>query len=430
MSILNQIMAYKKEEVQSLKPIKLEYKTKRSLLENMSSRHLNIIAEIKKGSPSKGLFAPNLNIKEQVDYYNQHASCISVLTDQKFFYGSFELLKQVRAYTHLPILCKDFIIERIQIDYAYAAGADLILLIKRIMNVDKFEELLTYAHSLGMEVLVEVHNLQEFQAIEHLNFKLCGINQRDLKDFSIHFEKTKELAPYIHKSKPYVIAESGIHHKKDALELREFVDGFLIGESLVKNRNMYDFKLLKKSLVIKICGVTSRETVEFLDGKVNMIGLVLCKSKRQLTYQEATSLRSNVRKSKVVGIFKDQTSDYIEEMFEKLRLDYVQVHNNMPLNIPSDQIIYACAYSDSLPDHPLVIIDGLEPGSGQSFDTNELKHLNHSNYILAGGLNQYNVFDRVSACTCVGVDVSSGVEVNGEKSIELMQIFIDIVGGI
>lgn len=430
MSILNQILAYKKEEVKTLKPIKLEPQLKRSLVHQMNSRYLNIIAEIKKGSPSKGLFAPDLNIKEQVNYYNQDASCISVLTDQKFFYGSFDILKQVRAETHLPILCKDFIIEKIQIDYAYAAGADLVLLIKRILSVDKFTELLTYAHSLGMEVLVEVHNIEEFQSIEHLDFKLCGINQRDLKDFSIHFEKTKELAPYIHKKIPYVIAESGIHHKSHALELRQYVDGYLIGESLVKNRNIHDFKLLKEPLVTKICGIKKPKDAEFLDGKVDMIGLVLCKSKRRLDFHEAESLRRHIKTSKVVGVFKDQSPEYIEDIYLKLDLDYVQVHNNIPLNISKDSIIYACSYDVLIPDHPLIIIDGLQPGSGHPFDTNELEEVHHTNYILAGGLNHHNVTERISACNCIGVDVSSGVEINGEKSIELMQAFINTVGGL
>lgn len=431
MSILDHIVTHKQEEIKSMFPIQLTKRKCHSLIEKMTSREINLIAEIKRGSPSKGLFAEHLNIPNQVSLYEQHASCISVLTDSKFFYGSFDILKEVRHQTELPILCKDFIISKVQIDYAYAAGADLILLIARILNFDQLKELLDYAHSLGMEVLVEVDSLKDFQEIETLDFKLCGINHRNLSDFSIDFQKTYDLSPYIISRGKFVICESGIKDRFDALSLRGYAHGFLIGESLIRNMNIEYFRMLKEKIKVKICGIQTICDAVSIDGKADYIGLVLCESKRKLTLSEAKEIRENILKSKVVGVFKGNTAEFIENAFKALNLDFVQIHDEIELkHIPKERIICAQSYQDEPKDYPLLLIDNDLPGSGEAYPLVDLKHFSNKEYILAGGLHAENIKERVYHSNCIAVDVSSGVEIEGIKSVQLIHNFIDIVGGL
>ncbi|MBN2793843.1 MAG: hypothetical protein JXR88_00450 [Clostridia bacterium] len=431
MSILERIVAHKQEEIKSLLPIQLPKRTCHSLIERMTSREINLIAEIKRGSPSKGLFSEHLNIPNQVSLYNQHASCISVLTDSNFFYGSFDILKEVRHLTDLPILCKDFILSKIQIDYGYAAGADLVLLIARILDYCQLKELLDYAHSLGMEVLIEVESLEDFQKIEDLDFKLCGINHRNLSDFTIDFQKTFDLSPYIQSKGKYVICESGIKNRHDALSLRGYAHGFLMGETLIRNMNIEHFRMLKEKVKVKICGIQTVSDAVSIDGKADYIGLVLCESKRKLTLSEAKEIRKNILKSKVVGVFKGSTVEFIETAFKALNLDFVQIHEEIELkHVPKEMTIYAQTYKDEPGDYPLLLIDNIHPGSGEPYPLVNLEAFANTNYILAGGLHANNVTERVYASHCFAVDVSSGVEIDGIKSVDLIHNFMDIVGGL
>ena len=217
-----------------------------------------IIAEIKKASPSKGV------IREQFDpqdialiYERSGASCLSVLTDQKFFRGGFDILSKVRHVTSLPILCKDFIISAYQIYKARFSGADAILLIAAILNDSDLVYLNKVAHKLNMDVLVEIHNKTELDRVLNLNcFKLIGINNRDLKTFKTNLTVTLNMMESISgikgiESKNEIfISESGIKCFKD-LKLLESVgiSGVLIGESLMKEENIEQgFRRLLKSV--------------------------------------------------------------------------------------------------------------------------------------------------------------------------------------
>ncbi|MCH4889978.1 hypothetical protein EZV73_20535 [Acidaminobacter sp. JC074] len=442
MNILQTIVAHKKIEVAQLMNSPL-LKKEISVHESISlidairqSNEMAIIAEIKKGSPSKGCFAPDLDIISQAKYYQENgASCISVLTDKHFFYGSPDYLSTVRKHTKLPLLFKDFIINEIQIKQAKDLGADVILLIKRILTRDRFKALLDYAHNLKLEVLVEVHSKSEFDEISDLDFKLCGINNRSLKDFSIDLDKSKKLAGHIKAHNKLLITESGIHTKDDLLGLRPYIDGALIGESLVNDPKLLKTLTIRKLPVkVKICGLTDAHTAEFCDNKkVDYIGLVFAKSKRQVTMAQAKDIIKNVGYSKIVGVFKNQSIDFIHQVYKDLNLDYVQLHgqiNENELTIDSKKIIKAFSYDDIKKTQAAnVLIDGHSPGSGQTYPISKIDN-KCKTVFLAGGLNHDNVRDRLLISGADVVDLSSSVETNHKKDIHKIKEFIETTGGI
>ena len=215
-----------------------------------------VIAEVKKASPSKGVIREDFDPQKIVSIYERSgASCISVLTDKKFFQGGFEILKDVRAHTDLPLLCKDFIISPYQVYKARLFGADAILLIAAILNDSDLIYLKKIADQLNLDVLVEVHNHEEMDRVLSLNsFKLVGINNRDLKtfqtDLKVSFDLMNKYSDYTTDKKVIFISESGIKNPEDLNNLKSHgISGVLIGESLMKEKNIESaFKKLLNSV--------------------------------------------------------------------------------------------------------------------------------------------------------------------------------------
>jgi len=239
-TILERIIEQKKKEVILLQERKrsipqTEYR-KRSLIKKLQdANELSIIAEFKRASPSKGIINNGVEPARQAAIYQEFgASAISVLTDQTFFKGAFSDLQIVRETVDLPILCKDFIIDPLQIDVAAANGADLILLIVAALDENQLSELYLYAKAKGLEVLVEVHNQEELERALKTNALLIGVNNRDLKTFQVSLDVTETLASTVKKSGAYLISESGIHHQKDAERVRNAgTNGILVGEAFM-----------------------------------------------------------------------------------------------------------------------------------------------------------------------------------------------------
>ena len=215
-----------------------------------------VIAEVKKASPSKGVIREDFDPQKIVSIYERSgASCISVLTDKKFFQGGFEILKDVRAHTDLPLLCKDFIISPYQVYKARLFGADAILLIAAILNDSDLIYLKKIADQLNLDVLVEVHNHEEMDRVLSLNsFKLVGINNRDLKtfqtDLKVSFDLMNKYSDYTTDKKVIFISESGIKNPADLNNLKSHgIRGVLIGESFMKEKDIESaFKKLLNSV--------------------------------------------------------------------------------------------------------------------------------------------------------------------------------------
>lgn len=197
--------------------------------------HSAVIAEIKKASPSKGVLRADFRPAEiALSYENGGAACLSVLTDQDFFQGHEEYLKQARTACQLPVIRKDFIIDPYQVFEARAIGADCILLIVAALDDDQLEQLSQLAIQLDMDVLVEVHNEEELHRAMVLNLPLIGINNRDLHTFETSLETTIKLLNFI-PDETIVITESGILGKEDVALMREHgVNGFLVGEAFMR----------------------------------------------------------------------------------------------------------------------------------------------------------------------------------------------------
>ncbi len=241
--ILDEILDYKKEYI---KTITLEGKRTRKshcLKDYIKRDKINIIAEIKESSPSAG-FIGRINLDEILPVYSEYACAVSVLTDEKFFGGSFDKLRYVADSVNLPILCKDFIIDEIQIDKAYLSGADMVLLIARLLSADRLKELYDYAKNMGLDILMEVHSSAELDKISNLKPDIVGVNSRDLDTLSISLERVKGILGNINFD-AIKIAESGIKTKKDMDYLKDSCDGFLIGEVLMKNVDNLKEKFLE-----------------------------------------------------------------------------------------------------------------------------------------------------------------------------------------
>lgn len=242
-TILDKILVEKKKQIEIMQehhiPIIDKGIERPSLFDRLyRSEHLQVISEIKRASPSKGLIAEGVNPEAQAkSYYEAGAACISVLTDTPFFKGSFEDLAEVARTVPIPLLCKDFIIHPVQIDYAKNAGASVILLIVAALNKEELSELYKYATNLGLEVLVEVHDAEELTSALQLGAKIIGVNNRDLRTFDVDLTRTEEIAAIFpfHEER-VLISESGIWKTEDAERVAKAgASGVLVGESLMRS---------------------------------------------------------------------------------------------------------------------------------------------------------------------------------------------------
>jgi indole-3-glycerol phosphate synthase len=194
-----------------------------------------VIAEIKKASPSKGVLRSDFHPAEiAASYALNGAACLSVLTDEQFFQGATEYLKQARTTCSLPVLRKDFIVDAYQIYQARAMGADAILLIASALDLQQMQQFETLAHSLGMAVLVEVHDGAELDVALQLTTPLIGINNRNLRTFEVSLQTTLDLLPRIPQGR-IVVTESGILNSADVGLMRHHqVQTFLVGEAFMR----------------------------------------------------------------------------------------------------------------------------------------------------------------------------------------------------
>ncbi|HEY9017284.1 indole-3-glycerol phosphate synthase TrpC [Thiomicrospira sp.] len=194
-----------------------------------------VIAEIKKASPSKGVLRDPFDPVAIAKSYEQHgAACLSILTDVDFFQGSREYLEQARAAVSLPVIRKDFMVEPYQVYEARAMGADCILLIVAALDNEKMAELAELAQSLGMDVLIEVHDAEELERALAIDLPLIGINNRNLHNFEVSLQTTLDLLDAIPQER-IVVTESGIFTPEDVALMRDHkVNSFLIGEAFMR----------------------------------------------------------------------------------------------------------------------------------------------------------------------------------------------------
>ena len=246
--ILNKIIATKHEEIAAALAVKplatLEIEAAAqpaprdfvgAIQHKLSCGQPAIIAEIKKASPSKGIIRPDFHPAEIARSYEKHgAACLSVLTDRQYFQGAPEYLQAARAACALPVLRKDFMVDRYQVLEACAMGADCILLIAAALSLPQMQELEALAIAYGMAVLVEVHNGEELDAALQLKTPLLGINNRNLRTFDVTLDTTLGLLGRVPADR-IVVTESGIVTSEDVVRMRKHkVDAFLVGETFMR----------------------------------------------------------------------------------------------------------------------------------------------------------------------------------------------------
>ncbi|MEI7474337.1 MAG: indole-3-glycerol phosphate synthase TrpC [bacterium] len=265
MNILEKIIAYKKEVVEeqkkviglSLDELKVECEKKppiisfeQRLKSNCQNNKVSLIAEVKKASPSKGIIREDFNPLEiALDYEKAGADAISVLTDEKFFQGSIDYLLEIKKYINIPVLRKDFIVDPFQVYHSRLLGADMILLIVSALESKELRELYKIATDIGLEVLVETHDKQEFDIAYELGAKIIGINNRNLKTFELSLNNTVDIIKDRAIENRFIISESGIFTNEDITYLQNYkVSGILVGESLMRQDNIYNSvkKLMNK----------------------------------------------------------------------------------------------------------------------------------------------------------------------------------------
>lgn len=250
--ILEKISNYARKRVEEDKKTSSleEVKNKAQLLskgdfpfeEVLKKNDISIICEVKKASPSKGIISQDFPFLEIAKEYEKiGADCISVLTEPKWFLGSDEILKEIRSSVKLPVLRKDFTIDEYQIYQSKVLGADAVLLICSLLETEVLKKYISICDSLGLSALVEAHDGDEINSAIEAGARIIGVNNRNLKDFTVDLSNSKKLRPSIPKD-IFFVAESGILNVDDALSLiRSGADALLIGEAMMRSTDKRAF---------------------------------------------------------------------------------------------------------------------------------------------------------------------------------------------
>ncbi|BDF94490.1 MULTISPECIES: bifunctional indole-3-glycerol-phosphate synthase TrpC/phosphoribosylanthranilate isomerase TrpF [unclassified Pseudoalteromonas] len=449
-NVLDKIVADKKVELverKAKRPLE-SFKhqavpTNRDFYQALAAPGTQFILECKKASPSKGLIREPFDLAEITGVYKNYASCISVLTDEKYFQGSFDYLEFVRSQVEQPLICKDFFIDEYQIYMARIYGGDAILLMLSVLDDSQYQSLANVAKSLNMAILTEVSNEQEVHRALALDAQIIGINNRDLRDLSTNLATTEKLRKLIPDDK-VVISESGIYTHQDVKRLAPLCNGFLIGSSLMAER---DLERACRSVILgenKVCGLTrSQDAIAAYESGAVFGGLIFApKSPRYVDLDCALQITQSAPLA-YVGVFVNESIANVAEHATSLKLAAVQLHgqedetyiNQLRPLLPNNcQIWKAQAIKDSLPE-PMSGIDRhlydthsdtQAGGTGKTFDWAILKEAKQP-FMLAGGLNADNIQGALYQ-GAHGLDLNSGVEQSAGKKCpnKLNDAFISI----
>jgi indole-3-glycerol phosphate synthase/phosphoribosylanthranilate isomerase len=406
---------------------------------------IRIIAEIKPKSPSAGTLNASVDIDAVARSYSRYAAAVSVLTDEKYFGGSFDALTRVSSLASVPTLCKDFILDAVQVDDARRAGAEAVLLIAKILKPQQLFDLHRKIESLNMVPVVEVQNEDELATALAVAPKCILINNRNLETFETDLRTTENLAPLV-PGDATVISASGIESRSDIDRLSEFTNVFLIGSSLMRSEHL-DLKLRQLSGIerlVKTCGITSVEDAQrAVDSGADLLGLIFVEdSPRKVSTEVAKDICTKLGAERCVGVFRDASLSDIQAVRTEVGFKYVQLHGTeSPETVASlkpaikavtvacrDGVDRAARFSDA----QFLLFD-LSKSTKSSISIEQIVEWVNSvdppiPFLLAGGLNPAcvaQVIQSVTARNFVGVDVASGIESEpGVKSAELLKSFI------
>lgn len=470
MNVLDKIVLDKRDEVELRKlsrPLtgfinelcRSDRDFKQALWDDFDNKGAAYILECKKASPSKGLIRPHFDLDEICNAYKEHASCVSVLTDEKYFQGEFERLPLVRERLHQPVLCKDFFIDEYQVYLARAFGANAILLMLSVLDDEQYNALAKVAKSLDMAILTEVSNEQEMQRAVSLKADILGINNRNLRDLSTDLNKTPELVSLFNQiasdeqqKQTILISESGIYHHQQVKLLLNHVKGFLVGSSLMSQDNLADACTDLIEGEHKVCGLSTLESINSaISSGAKYQGLIFVNSSpRAISIDEAKSLTQQANQANFVAVVRNMPLRELQTLVCELPLAAVQLHGDedqdyidqLKNDIKSQNLVTqvwkAVPVSNKLPASwpkvDRIVLDTKAPsgesgGTGLIFDWQVLSEIDLSSppILLAGGINEDNAKQAFNN-TVIGLDINSGVETApGVKSIEKIKTLFSIL---
>ena len=434
----------------------------------LRQQDFNFICEVKKASPSKGIIAehfPYLEIAKE--YEVAGAAAISVLTEPDFFKGDKKYLQEIASTVKIPVLRKDFIIDEYQIYQAKVWGASAILLICACLDVPTLTKFRGLADSLGLSSLVEAHDEHEVQMAIDCGARIIGVNNRNLKDFTVDVQNSVRLRNLVQDDVIFV-SESGLETPEDIQVLRDNNIGVaLMGETFMRSPNKveklaYLYGPTYYTPKVKMCGISKVETIPaVVEAKPDYMGLVFAPSKRQVTVDQAKTLveelhkqytkrynngaeQSNNDEIKTVGIFVNETLDNLVTIATEVNLDAVQLHGDedeafiQSLKERTNVEVWKAVQIRSAADAEawinssadMLLFDAYHKdewgGMGEVFDWSCLDEFERP-FMLAGGIDSTNVARAIRTVRPYGIDISSGIETDGVKDDEKIKAFTNIV---
>lgn len=437
----------------------------------LRQQDFNFICEVKKASPSKGIIAehfPYLDIAKE--YEVAGAAAISVLTEPDFFKGDKKYLQEIASTVKIPVLRKDFIIDEYQIYQAKVWGASAILLICACLDVPTLTKFRELADSLGLSSLVEAHDEKEVQMAIDCGARIIGVNNRNLKDFTVDVQNSVRLRNLVQDDVIFV-SESGLETPEDIQVLRDNNIGVaLMGETFMRSPNKveklaYLYGSTYYTPKVKMCGISKVETIPaVVEAKPNYMGLVFAPSKRQVTVDQAKTLVEELHKGcakkygsdtepdkndtiKTVGVFVNETVDNLVTIANEANLDAVQLHGDedetfiQSLKERTNVEVWKAVQIRSAADveewidssADMILFDAYHKdergGTGEVFDWSSLDEFERP-FMLAGGIDSTNVARAIRTVRPYGIDTSSGIETNGVKDDEKITAFTKIVKSI
>ena len=437
----------------------------------LRQQDFNFICEVKKASPSKGIIAehfPYLDIAKE--YEVAGAAAISVLTEPDFFKGDKKYLQEIANTVKIPVLRKDFIIDEYQIYQAKVWGASAILLICACLDVPTLTKFRELADSLGLSSLVEAHDEKEVQMAIDCGARIIGVNNRNLKDFTVDVQNRVRLRNLVQDDVIFV-SESGLETPEDIQVLRDNNIGVaLMGETFMRSPNKveklaYLYGPTYYTPKVKMCGISKVETIPaVVEAKPDYMGLVFAPSKRQVTVDQAKILVEELHRGyakkygsdtehdkndtiKTVGVFVNETVDNLVTIANEANLDAVQLHGDedetfiQSLKERTNVEVWKAIqirtaadtekWIDSSVD--MLLFDAYHKdergGTGEVFDWSSLDAFERP-FMLDGGIDSTNVARAIRTVRPYGIDISSGIETNGVKDDEKITAFTKIVKSI
>ena len=437
----------------------------------LRQQDFNFICEVKKASPSKGIIAehfPYLDIAKE--YEVAGAAAISVLTEPDFFKGDKKYLQEIASTVKIPVLRKDFIIDEYQIYQAKVWGASAILLICACLDVPTLTKFCELADSLGLSSLVEAHDEKEVQMAIDCGARIIGVNNRNLKDFTVDVQNSVRLRNLVQDDVIFV-SESGLETPEDIQVLRDNNIGVaLMGETFMRSPNKveklaYLYGPTYYTPKVKLCGISKVETIPaVLEARPDYMGLVFAPSKRQVTVDLAKILVEELHRGyakkygsdtehdkndtiKTVGVFVNETVDNLVTIANETNLDAVQLHGDedeafiQSLKERTNVEVWKAVQIRSAADveewidssADMLLFDAYHKdergGTGEVFDWSSLDAFERP-FMLAGGIDSTNVARAIRTVRPYGIDISSGIETNGVKDDEKITAFTKIVKSI